>query len=90
MEKVTVEKADLEKLKELDVSSWTLWEHGAGTFDWKYDSTERFYVLAGRVKVSTEDGQEVEFGAGDLVTFPRGVKCTWNVIEPIHKVYRLE
>ncbi|MEW6328302.1 MAG: cupin domain-containing protein [Thermodesulfobacteriota bacterium] len=22
-----------------------------------------------------------------MVTFPRGLKCTWTVIEPIRKVY---
>jgi len=39
------------------------------------------------VNVKTPDG-EVEFGKGDLVTFPEGLKCTWNVIEKIRKVYK--
>jgi len=43
----------------------------------------------GKVKVNTADGEEVEFGKGDLVTFPQGVKCTWDVKEKIRKVYKL-
>jgi uncharacterized cupin superfamily protein len=54
-------------------------------FDWEYDATETCYVMEGEVKVTTPEG---EFGAGDLVTFPRGLKCTWNVRKPIRKHYR--
>ena len=32
--------------------------------------------------------KEVEFGKGDLVKFPKGVKCTWVVLEKIKKLYR--
>jgi len=57
------------------------------TADWEYDEKESCYVLGGRVKVKTPDG-EVESGKGDLVTFPKGLKCSWNVIKKIGKVYR--
>jgi uncharacterized cupin superfamily protein len=40
------------------------------------------------VKVTTPAGEAVEFGAGDLVTFPRGLTCTWEVRKPIRKHYR--
>ena len=90
MEKVTVEKATADKMKELGVVHWSAWQHGAGKFEWEYKSTEHFYVLEGKVKVETEDGQVVEFGKGDLVTFPKGIKCTWQVIEPIRKVYKFD
>jgi hypothetical protein len=33
--------------------------------------------------VTTLDGEAVKFGAGDLVTFPRGLKCSWEVRKPI-------
>jgi uncharacterized cupin superfamily protein len=39
-------------------------------------------------EVKAPDGEAVEFGAGDLVTFPRGLKCNWNVRKPIRKHYR--
>ncbi|HAG51262.1 MAG TPA: cupin, partial [Deltaproteobacteria bacterium] len=31
--------------------------------------------------------EEVEIKKGDLVTFPKGLKCKWNVIERIRKAY---
>ncbi len=35
-----------------------------------------------------DEGEPVEFGKGDLVTFPEGTCCTWKVEEPIRKHYR--
>ncbi len=87
MRLIKVEKATPARLRELKIDSWSPWECGRETFDWEYASDETAYVKAGRVKVLTEEGQEVEFGEGDIVFFPRGLKCTWTVIEPIRKVY---
>ena len=44
--------------------------------------------IAGDGFKTLEDGEEVEFGKGDLVRFPKGVKCTWDVKEKIRKLYR--
>jgi uncharacterized cupin superfamily protein len=87
MSQIKVEKATPERLAELGVDGWSPWECGVETFDWQYSSNETAYVQAGRVKVVTEHGQEVEFGAGDIVFFPSGLKCTWTVKEPIRKVF---
>jgi uncharacterized protein len=57
-------------------------------FDWEHDATEICYVMEGEVKVTTSDGEAVQFGPGDLVTFPRGLKCSWEVRKPIRKHYR--
>ncbi|MFC1624702.1 cupin domain-containing protein [Candidatus Omnitrophota bacterium] len=88
MGKVKLEKPTDERLKELGVDKWSTWECDVKRFDWEYDEGETFYVLEGNVKVTTDDGEEVEFGKGDLVTFPRGVKCTWDVKKRIRKLYR--
>lgn len=88
MGRVKVEKPTKEKLKELQVDKWSKWESDVKKFDWEYDDNETFYVLEGKVKVTTNDGEEVEFGKGDLVTFPKGLKCTWEVKEKIRKIYR--
>ena len=88
MGKVKVGKATKEELQKLNVSGWPIWESEVKKFDWEYDDNETFYVLEGKVRVTTSDGEEVEFGKGDLVTFPRGVKCTWDVKEKIRKHYR--
>jgi uncharacterized cupin superfamily protein len=84
---IKVEKATPERLKELNVESWSPWECGVETFDWEYSDVETAYVKEGHVKVRTEEGEEVEINAGDLVTFPKGLKCTWTVVKPIRKVY---
>jgi uncharacterized protein len=32
----------------------------------------------------------VEFGAGDLVVFPKGLSCTWDVLAAIDKYYKFD
>ena len=64
------------------------WAKEVSVFDWSYDVSETCYVLAGEVTVTTADGETVSFGAGDLVTFPQGLRCTWDVRAPIRKHYR--
>lgn len=87
MAAIKVEKATPARLKQLGVESWSSWECGVETFDWEYSSDETAYVQAGRVKVYTRDGEVVEIVAGDIVVFPGGLKCTWEVLEPIRKVF---
>lgn len=88
MSKVKVEKATKEKLDSLGIDKWSPWECEPSTFDWEYDEAETCYILEGKVKVKTESGEEVEINKGDLATFPKGLKCTWNVINKIRKVYK--
>ena len=66
---------------------WSVWECEPSTFDWHYDTVEQAYVYQGRVKVKTAH-QEVEIKAGDFVTFPKNLDCTWEVKERIRKVYK--
>lgn len=86
MAKIKIEKVDQQKLDSLGVNSWNPWECDVSSFDWSYDSDEVCYILEGKVKVKTEE-EEVEIKKGDLVTFPKGLKCNWNVLEKIRKVY---
>lgn len=77
-----------EMLSALKVKTWPVWEKEASEFPWTYDAEETCYFLAGRVIVTPENGTPVEMGAGDLVTFPAGMRCFWKVIEPVRKHYR--
>ena len=77
VERIIVEKANEKKLHELQVSGWSPWECAPSVFDWEYSDRETCYVTHGKAKVTAE-GQEVEFGAGDIVTFPKGLRCTWQ------------
>ena len=89
MPKIEIEKATPERLRALGVDRWSPWSCEPETFDWEYDEDERAYVKEGRVTVTTAD-QKVELGAGDIVLFPKGTRCTWTVHETIRKVYRME
>jgi uncharacterized cupin superfamily protein len=91
MAEVIIEKLDKdnEKLKNLGVFSWPIWVKEISTFDWHYDVNEICYILEGKVRVEPKDGQPVEFGPGDLVTFPEGMDCVWKISEPVRKHYKL-
>ena len=77
-----------DELKELGIDNWPSWACEPSTFDWHYDSDETAYVFEGKVKVKTAT-EEVEIKAGDLVFFPKGLACTWQVLERINKVYKM-
>ncbi len=67
---------------------WPIWEKEESKFDWHYDSDETFLVLEGEVTVKYNGGKnEISFGAGDLVTMPEGMDCTWHVNKKIRKHY---
>ena len=84
---VGVEKPTSEKLNALKVFSWPIWTKEVSSFDWYYDEKEICYFLEGEVTVKTADG-EVAFGKGDLVTFPQGLKCVWNIKKAVRKHYK--
>lgn len=87
--KIQIQKPEKEDLETRGVLSWPIWEKEVSVFDWYYDSIEECYLLEGKVVVETEDGEKVEFGKGDFVTFPKGLFCTWDIKEPVRKHYNL-
>lgn len=84
--KIKVEKPSKDRLLELEVESWPIWEKEESVFDWYYDAEEICYLLEGEVVVKTED-QVVEFKAGDLVTFSAGLDCVWEIKKTVRKHY---
>ena len=85
--KMVKKKPTEEVLKKLKVKSWGIWSKEVSEFDWSYDDTETCYILEGEVEVTAEDGEKIEFTKGDLVQFPKGLKCIWNVKKPVRKYY---
>eukprot|EP00913_Durusdinium_trenchii_P012857 g12073.t1 len=71
------------------VSSWGTWGCEVSKFDWQYSGTETAYVLEGEVTVTpTGDWSSckaTKIEAGDLVVFPDGMTCVWDVTKPIKK-----
>jgi uncharacterized cupin superfamily protein len=89
MEQIIFERGPSpEKLEMIGVYDWPIWEKEVSTFPWTYDEQETCYILSGHVVVTPENGESVELRAGDFVTFPRGMICTWDINEPIRKHYQ--
>ena len=63
-----------------------VWTCGISEFDWHYDSEESALVVEGEVTVNY-GSKSVSFAAGDLVVFPEGLSCVWQVKKPVKKHY---
>ena len=72
-----------------EAKSWPTWEKEESKFPWEYDQQETCLIIKVRAVVKTLEGI-VEFGAGDYVVFPEGLKCTWEIREKIRKRYKFE
>lgn len=79
-----------ELLNQLRVFSWDIWKKEVSEFAWTYDAQETCYFLEGDVVVTTTDGELVQVGKGDLVTFPAGMSCTWNIKSDVKKHYQFD
>ncbi len=89
MSGIKVERGpDEERLKELGVPGWGIWTREVSKFPWQYVESETCYFLEGDVVVTPEDGEPVRVGKGDLVTFPEGMSCRWDIRQPVRKHYR--
>ena len=88
---VTVEKPDAAKLASLGFERWPTWFKEVSKFPWSYNSQEVAYILEGEVTVTPKNGgAPVSFGVGDLVTFPAGLSCLWDVKKPLRKHYHFD
>ena len=79
-----------EQLEALGVRNWPIWTKEVSTFPWTYDSSETCLFLEGDVIVTPEGGEPVKMGKGDLVTFPQGMVCTWEIRQAVRKHYNFE
>jgi len=89
MAEIEVRQPSEAELEDMGVFDWPTWEKGESRFPWTYDEREVCYLVQGRVTVEPEDGEAVTFGAGDLVTLPQGMNCTWDIHEAVKKHFYL-
>jgi uncharacterized protein len=88
---ITVEKNPSQtKLNALNVSKWPTWQKEVSVFDWTFHEQEIAYILEGSCIITPVGGLPVSFGKGDLVTFPTGLKASWQVLAPLCKHYQLD
>lgn len=69
------------------MSKEPIWTCEVKTFPYHYDEQEMCLILEGDVTV-TAGSQKVSFGPGDLVIFPQGMECTWDVKKSVRKHYK--
>jgi uncharacterized protein len=79
-----------EQLTSLNVNQWPTWEKEVSVFPWVFPEQEMAYILEGECVITPEGGAPVKFGKGDLVTFPAGLKVSWEVKQPLRKHYKLD
>ncbi|MDB9518010.1 cupin domain-containing protein [Roseofilum reptotaenium CS-1145] len=79
-----------EYLDQLGIWDWPIWTKEVSEFPWTYDCSETCYLLTGQVIVTPDGGEPVKFGEGDLVTFPAGLSCSWNILQPVRKHYSMD
>ena len=63
-----------------------VWTCDISEFSWHYDNEETALIVEGNVTVNY-GAKSVTFGAGDLVVFPEGLSCVWQVKKPVKKHY---
>ncbi len=91
MSEIRVEKnPDPARLQALGVTKWATWEKEISVFSWTFPEQEMAYILEGECVMTPEGGAAVTFGKGDLVTFPAGMTCQWEVVQPLRKHYLLD
>lgn len=78
------------ELQSLGIAKWPTWQKEISVFDWSFPEQEIAYILEGSCIITPVGGLPVSFGKNDLVTFPVGLKASWQVLEPLHKHYQLD
>ncbi len=78
------------ELEQLGVFDWPVWTKEASTFPWTYEATETCYFLEGEVVVTPDDGTPTRMGKGDLVVFPAGMSCRWQILSDVRKHYKFD
>jgi uncharacterized cupin superfamily protein len=75
------------KLDVLGVYDWPVWKKEASQFNWTYQQQETCYILRGKFTVTPEGSEPQHFSRGDLITFPQGMNCVWEIHQDVEKHY---
>ncbi len=64
------------------------WDCTVGKWQADYSAKSEFcHILSGRVVLTDEEGTAATFSAGDSFVIPMGFAGTWEVVEPVRKLY---
>lgn len=88
MSEITIEhNVSPAKLDAMGVDGWPIWEKEVSIFDWHYDKEEICYILDGEAVITSKSEETITIQRGDLIHFPAGLDCTWQIVEAIEKHY---
>ncbi|MDP4183702.1 MAG: cupin domain-containing protein [Bacteroidota bacterium] len=86
--KIEVRKPTEEEIKL--ALRWDTWEEDTCQFPWYYFTKEITYIVEGEAIVTDNEGNKVQFGAGDWVIFDEDLECTWDIRKKIKRHYHFE
>ena len=65
------------------------WTHEGGVLEVDYTEHEFCLLLAGKVRLTDQDGHVDTYGMGDGFVIPAGFKGTWETLKPVRKWYAI-
>ncbi len=71
------------------IKNWPIWESEPINFSWNYSEKEICLIIEGEAKIKTKAGEIYLIKSGDLVEFPKGISCEWQIIKSFKKHFRL-
>ena len=71
------------------IKNWPIWECEPSNFLWNYKEREICLIMEGEANIKTETGESYFIQSGDLIEFPVGLSCEWQIIKSIKKHFRL-
>lgn len=66
-----------------------VWAATCGRWVVRYSENEFCHLLTGRVIITSEEGERMEFCRGDSFVVPAGFVGTWEVTEDCRKLYAI-
>ena len=70
------------------IKNWPVWEGEPSTFKWSYQEKETCLIIQGEAQIKSSFGTYT-IKSGDLVVFPNGFSCIWEITKTIKKHYRI-
>jgi uncharacterized cupin superfamily protein len=86
---ITVTRAeDVTEDYKKEAEAWTKWDSkNKKKFPYNYKAEERVLIMSGSATLTPADGEPIEVGEGDAVTFHKGFKCKWEITKRMKKYY---
>lgn len=66
-----------------------VWASDVGAWRVAYEETELCVMLAGRVRLVSDDGSSEIYVVGDAFVIPKGFTGLWETLEPCRKIYAI-